>query len=124
MTAARKTVDFWVTLSRPSPRPVSVYAETNGDLGSSVGEVAEHLVFKPGQTRKKVPVTITGNTRDSDDAEFSLVLSAPTEGLLAQSFGDGAVVDDDPTPTMTVGPGTAARERRDDQVPDQAVVAE
>ncbi|MEU0094239.1 Calx-beta domain-containing protein [Kribbella sp. NPDC006257] len=103
-----KTVNFWVTLSRPSPRPVSVYAETNGNLSSSVSEIAEHLVFKPGETRKKVPVTITGNKRDSDDAEFSLVLSAPTEGLLARSFGDGIVVDDDPTPTMTVGPGTAA----------------
>jgi hypothetical protein len=103
-----RKVDFWVTMSRPSPVPVSVYAETNGNLSSSVSEVAEHLVFKPGQTRKKVTVAITGNTRDSDDAEFSLVLSAPKQALLAASFGYGTVVDDDPTPTMTIGPATAA----------------
>lgn len=103
-----RKVDFWVTLSRPSIVPVSVYAETNGNLSSSVGEVAEQLVFKPGQTRKKVTVAITGNTRDSVDAEFSLVLSAPKQALLAASFGYGTVVDDDPTPTMTIGPATAA----------------
>ncbi|WP_112244035.1 Calx-beta domain-containing protein [Kribbella monticola] len=103
-----RNVDFWVTMSRPSIVPVSVYAETNGDLGSSVSPVAQHLVFKPGQTRKKVAVAITGNTRDSADAVFSLVLSAPKQALLAASFGYGTVVDDDPTPTMTIGPATAA----------------
>ncbi|WP_246486601.1 Calx-beta domain-containing protein [Kribbella qitaiheensis] len=103
-----KNVDFWVTMSRPSPVAVSVYAETNGNLSSSVGAVAEHLVFKPGQTRKRITVAITGNTRDSADAEFSLVLSAPKQALLAASFGYGTVIDDDPTPTMTIGPATAA----------------
>lgn len=103
-----KNVDFWVTLSRPSPRPVSVYAESSGDLGNSVGSVAKQLVFRPGQTRQKVTVPITGNTRDSYDLVFSLVLSVPQEALLGQSFGNAEVVDDDPTPTLTAGPATAA----------------
>ncbi|WP_238174522.1 Calx-beta domain-containing protein [Kribbella kalugense] len=98
-----QTVDFWVTMSRPSIRPVSVYAETNGELGESVGEVARQLVFKPGQTRQKVTVPVTGNTRDSYDLPFSLVLSVPHDGLLAESFGHGLVLDDDPTPTLTLG---------------------
>ncbi len=102
-----KNVDFWVTLSRPSPRPVSVYAESGGDLGTSVGSVIKHLVFRPGQTRQKVTVPITGNTRDSYDHVFSLVLSAPREALLGQSFGNGEVIDDDATPTLTVGAPTA-----------------
>ncbi|WP_241998204.1 Calx-beta domain-containing protein [Kribbella sp. VKM Ac-2569] len=97
------TVDFWVRMSRPSIRPVSVYVETNGDLGESVGDVARHLVFKPGQVRQKVTVPITANTRDSYDLPFSLVLSAPHDGLLNESFGHGLVVDDDPTPTLTLG---------------------
>jgi len=102
-----KNVDFWVTMSRPSVRPVKVYAETSGDLGTSVGDVARLLVFKPGQTRQKVTVPIKANTRDSYDLNFSLVLSAPHEGLLAESFGHGVVIDDDPTPTLTIGPATA-----------------
>lgn len=97
------TVDFWVRMSRPSIRPVSVYVETNGDLGESIGEVSRHLVFKPGQVRQKVTVPITGNTRDSYDLPFSLVLSAPHDALLDESFGHGLVLDDDPTPTLTLG---------------------
>jgi hypothetical protein len=96
------SVDFWVRLSRPSIRPVRVYVETNGDLGESVGEVARHLVFKPGQVRQKVSVPITANTRDSYDLPFSLVLSAPQDALLDESFGHGLVIDDDPTPTLTL----------------------
>ncbi|MGW7684483.1 Calx-beta domain-containing protein [Kribbella sp. NPDC054772] len=97
-----RTVDFWVRMSRPSIRPVSVYVETNGDLAETVGEVARQLVFKPGQVRQKVTVPITGNTRDSYDIKFSLVLSVPHDGLLDESFGHGLVVDDDPTPTLTL----------------------
>ncbi|MFF0264259.1 Calx-beta domain-containing protein [Kribbella sp. NPDC004536] len=97
------TVDFWVRLSRPSIRPVSVYAETNGELGTTVGEVAQRLVFKPGEVRQKVTVPIVGNTRDSYDVPFSLVLSVPHNALLDESFGHGLVKDDDPTPKLTLG---------------------
>ncbi|MEV0285750.1 MULTISPECIES: Calx-beta domain-containing protein [unclassified Kribbella] len=103
-----KSMDFWVTMSRPSIRPVSVYVETNGDLGTAVGDVARQLVFKPGQVRQKVSVPVAGNTRDSYDLPFSLVLSAPRNGLLNQSFGHGLVLDDDATPTLTIGNGTAS----------------
>jgi hypothetical protein len=48
-------------------------------------------------------VPVVANTRDSDDVPFSLVLSAPGDGLLDRSFGHGLVLDDDPTPTLTVG---------------------
>jgi hypothetical protein len=96
------TVDFWVTMSRPSIRPVSVYVETNGELGESVGDVGRQLVFKPGQVRQKVTVPITGNTRDGYDLPISLVLSAPHDGLLDESFGHGLVLDDDPAPTLTL----------------------
>jgi hypothetical protein len=102
-----KNLDYWVTMSRPSALPVTVYVETNGDLGTSVGEVSKRLVFKPGQTRQKVTVPVTGNTRDSYDLYFNLVLSAPTQAILDKSFGPSLVVDDDPTPTLSVGPGAA-----------------
>jgi hypothetical protein len=98
-----RSMDFWVTLSRPSIRPVSVYVETNGELGDTVGDLARKLVFKPGQVRQKVSVPVVANTRDSYHVPFSLVLSAPREGLLDRSFGHGLVLDDDPTPTLTVG---------------------
>lgn len=103
-----KNLDFWVTLSRPSPRPVTVYAESTGDLGATIGQVAKRLVFKPGQVRQKVTVPVLANTRDSYDLAFSLVLSVPHEALLGQSFGNAEVIDDDPTPTLTIGSPKAA----------------
>ncbi|MEV6416536.1 Calx-beta domain-containing protein [Kribbella sp. NPDC051718] len=102
-----KNVDFWVTLSRPSIRPISVYAESNSD-STSVGSIAKQLVFKPGQTKQKVTVPVTGNTRDSYDTPFGLVLSVPHDALLGQSIGNAEVIDDDPTPTLTIGSPTAA----------------
>jgi hypothetical protein len=107
-----KNLDYWVTMSRPSTVSVSVYVETSGDLGASVGEISRQLVFKPGQTRQKVTVPVTGNTRDSYDLKFSLVLSAPKQAILDRSFGQSLVVDDDPTPTLTIGPGTATENAR------------
>ncbi|TCO45459.1 Calx-beta domain-containing protein [Kribbella antiqua] len=98
-----KNMDFWVTLSRPSIRQVKVYVETNGELGETVGDVTRQLLFKPGQVRQKVSVPVAGNKRDSYDLPFSLVLSAPREALLDRPFGHGLVVDDDPTPTLTIG---------------------
>ncbi|WP_328327777.1 hypothetical protein OHA70_01825 [Kribbella sp. NBC_00382] len=99
-----KTYDIAVTLSRPSVRPVTVHAESNGDEAP----VAHDLVFKPGQTRKQLKVTVTGNTRDSYDHFVSLVLSVPTEAQLGSSFGNIEVLDDDPAPALTVLPVTAA----------------
>ncbi|GAA0620959.1 hypothetical protein GCM10009534_65230 [Kribbella sandramycini] len=113
-----KLVDMYVRLSRPSPRPVTVYAETTPSFESTaVGDVAKTLVFKPGQTKLKVSVPITGNTRDSADAKFSLVLSAPKEALLDHSFGQGLVLDDDPTPTLTVGNLTTVEKSADVKIP-------
>ncbi|TCC60381.1 hypothetical protein E0H73_20825 [Kribbella pittospori] len=102
------SADFWVTMARPSIRPVTVYAETSGELGETVGDVTRKLVFKPGQVRQKVSVSIHSNTWDSYDLPFDLVLSVPRDGLLDQSFGHGLVIDDDPTPTLTLGNAQAS----------------
>ncbi len=98
-----QTVDFFVRLNRVSTRPVKVYAETSGDLGSTVGDVVRTVVFKPGQVKQKISVPVKSNTRDSYDIHFTLTLSVPSEALLDKSFGHGDVIDDDPTPTLTVG---------------------
>jgi hypothetical protein len=84
-----------------------VYAEANSDY-AAITSIAKHLVFKPGQTKQKVTVAVTGNTRDSYDSPFGLVLSVPHDALLGQSIGNAEVIDDDPTPTLTIGAATAA----------------
>ncbi|MFI5731895.1 Calx-beta domain-containing protein [Kribbella sp. NPDC051587] len=112
-----KTVDFYVRLNRAATRPVTVYAETSGDLGTTVGDVVRTLVFKPGQVKQKISVPVKSNTRDSYDLQFNLTLSVPHEALLDKSFGLGQVIDDDPTPTLTVGNLTTAEKNGDAAFP-------
>nr|WP_238355016.1 Calx-beta domain-containing protein [Kribbella sandramycini] len=100
-----QTVNVAVTLSRPSNRPVTVHAESTGDTAKTVAD----LTFAPGETRKQLPLTVTGNPRDSFDHFYvSLVLATPREAQLANSFGTVKVADDDPTPTMTINSATAS----------------
>jgi hypothetical protein len=96
-------------MSRPSAAPVTVYAETIGDLGSGdvLGQVHRSLVFAPGRTRINVKLPLKANTRDGYDLAFSLLLSVPHQAIVGDSFGDGLVLDDDPTPTLTVGNAVA-----------------
>ncbi|WP_405061260.1 hypothetical protein OG474_06350 [Kribbella sp. NBC_01505] len=103
-----QNLNFVVRLNRASARPVKVYAETSGEHGATVGDVATTVVFKPGQVRRTVSVPVEANTRDSYDLKLDLVLSVPQDALLDKSFGHGEVVDDDPTPTLTVGNLTTA----------------
>jgi hypothetical protein len=104
-----RNLDFWVTMSRPSSVPVTVYAETIGDVGSAnvLGQVHRHVVFAPGRTRIKVTVPVKANARDGYDLVFALLLSVPQQAIVGDSFGDGLVLDDDPTPTLTVGDAVA-----------------
>ncbi|WP_405061261.1 hypothetical protein OG474_06355 [Kribbella sp. NBC_01505] len=102
--------NFVVRLSRPTIRTVVVYAETSLPFAEvmPVGDVAQAVVFKPGQVRQTVRVPIKANTRDSYDIKFDVELAAPREALLTKSFGHGVVLDDDPSPKFTVGNLTTA----------------
>ncbi|WP_158307270.1 Calx-beta domain-containing protein [Kribbella flavida] len=112
--------DYFVTLSRPSTVPVVVYAQTTSRMPTIVREEGHKLVFQPGQTRHRVTATLLPNTRDGDDVLVGLQLSAPVDTVIgAASFGATELIDDDPTPTLTIEPlkttegaGTAAFQAR------------
>jgi hypothetical protein len=101
-------------MSRPSALRVTVYAETTSDFGSGdvIGQVHRSLVFAPVRSRIKVTVPVKANTRDGYDLQFALVLSVPHQGIVGDSLGDGLVLDDDPTPTLTIGDAVAVEGRR------------
>ncbi|WP_238161203.1 Calx-beta domain-containing protein [Kribbella antibiotica] len=97
--------DFVVRLSRPATRPVTVFAQTTLPYEDVmlVQDVAQAVVFKPGQVRQLVRVPIKSNTRDTFDTKFSLAIAVPKEALLARSFAQGLVLDDDPSPKLILG---------------------
>jgi Calx-beta domain len=108
----KRSAQFTVTLSRRSRLPVTAYIEKTigGDTG--VGDLARKLQFAPGQTSQAVSVPITPNDRDGEDQHFQLAISVPHDAVIGDGFGAGVVVDDDPTPTVTVGGAVAVEGAR------------
>ncbi|WP_460653822.1 alpha/beta hydrolase [Kribbella endophytica] len=99
------SLDYWVSLSRPSAVRVTVWAETNtGDVyPAAPGDVSRRLVFEPGQTKQKVSVVVKANTIDDYDLQSTLQLSLPTQAIVGDAQADGVVLDDDPAPVLTIG---------------------
>ncbi|MFC0629076.1 hypothetical protein [Kribbella deserti] len=100
-----KSAGFTIKLSKASRVPVTVFAETAGYFTDVVGATARRVVFQPGVTSVKFAVPIRANTSDGEDQRFEVVLSNPTQAVVGDSFGAGKVLDDDPAPAVTIGPG-------------------
>lgn len=103
---------FPVTLSAASERTVTVMANTVSDTaeaGADYTQVLNSVVsFAPGTTSTSVVVTTLGDTLDEVDPEtVRVVLSDPTNGVLATpASASGAINDDDLPPTVTLAPTT------------------
>ncbi|MEX0727988.1 MAG: Calx-beta domain-containing protein [Planctomycetaceae bacterium] len=70
-------------------------------LPSSIPPLAISLprtfTFAPGQTTQVVAVTIFGDTLDEFDEDFFLNLANPVNATIADSQGQGTIIDDDAT---------------------------
>lgn len=88
---------FAVTLDRPSPQRVSVYAkfipwtasyeDTNGEF------VYTKIVFEPGETRKEIKVKAVADNIIEDTERFSVILERPENGFLDQAEAQGEIID-------------------------------
>jgi CSLREA domain-containing protein len=90
--------DFTVSLSAPSPQPVSVtYVTANGTAiaGSDYAFTNGNLTFNPGETSKTISVAVVGNTLPESDETFFVNLLAPTNGTIVKSQGVGTIRNDD-----------------------------
>ena len=108
---AETVATFPVTLSEPLAEPATVHVDT-----ISVG-FQSRTVFVPVQRDVEIPAGVTsfgievpvlGNTLDDDDEmRFALVLSMARGVVPTDNTGVATVLDDDPTPTLSIGPGEA-----------------
>jgi glucose/arabinose dehydrogenase len=99
------------SLSAPSGIPVSVhYATADGtatapaDYTSASGD----LTFAPGDTSKTITVTVKGDALDELDETLAVHLSSPVEATIADADAVGTILDDDPTPALSVTGGTVS----------------
>jgi hypothetical protein len=96
---------FTVRLSSAATSTVTVaYATANGTAtaGSDYTAKSGTLTFAAGATTQTVSVPVIGDTLDEADETFLVNLSSPVNATIADAQGVGTIVDNDPTPSLTV----------------------
>ena len=95
---------FTIKLSTPSQQPVSVSYRTRESDPVSAREGQDYLAssgqltFQPGETKKRVSVTIYDDSHDEGLETFQLVLSNAQGARIADGMGVGAILNTDPLP--------------------------
>ncbi|HEX4490235.1 MAG TPA: Calx-beta domain-containing protein [Acidimicrobiia bacterium] len=96
---------FPVSLDAPSNRDVSVdYATSDGTATAPEDYLATSgtLTIRAGETNGTISVPVVGDTRYEQLEHFTLTISNPVAALLGDDTADAAILDDDPTPTITL----------------------
>ncbi len=97
---------FTVTLTPAATQTVTVkYQTADGTAAAGSDYTARALTtlnFSPGQTSKTVTVQAKGDVLDESNETFRLILSAPTNALIADKEGVCTINDNDPTPSLSV----------------------
>ncbi|WZP01061.1 Calx-beta domain-containing protein [Isosphaeraceae bacterium EP7] len=107
--AGTSSVAFVVTLSGLSSLPITVqFATADGTATAGVDYVASGgtLTIPAGSLTGTILVPITGDLLDETDEAFVVNLTAPTNATLALGQAQGAILDDDATPTATISGAT------------------
>ncbi|MGH8246046.1 MAG: Calx-beta domain-containing protein, partial [Gammaproteobacteria bacterium] len=96
---------FTVSLSAVSGQAVTVdYATDNGTALAGSDYIATNgtLSLAPGTSTQSITVKIIGDTLNELDETFQVNLSNPGNATLADSSGLGALVNNDPLPTLSL----------------------
>ena len=100
-------VIFTVTLSAPSEK--QIFAEssiTQGTASSNIDyvNVSIFVGFAPETVTTTIAVPIVPDNIFEPDETFSVNLSNPTNGTIADGLGQGTIVNDDPQPSISISP--------------------
>ena len=96
---------FTVSLTAASQQTVTVkYSTANGTATTAdyTPIPMTLLTFAPGETSKTISVQITTDVFDEPNETFKVLLATPTNATLAVSEGIGTILDEDPTPKLTI----------------------
>jgi len=90
--------EFKVELTQPSLRTVTVDYSTSAISAGTYGDyygLSGTLTFEPGQTSKSIQVLLKNDSSVEVDQNLGLILSNPTNALVADGFVYATIVDDD-----------------------------
>lgn len=96
---------FTVSLSAAPTVPATVRVTTSPDTAVSPDDftaVDTVLTFGVGETSKTVAVPVKGDTKDEDDETYTVQLSEPDNLTVLDGTGDGLILDNDPSPSLTI----------------------
>ncbi len=96
---------FDLTLSAPSGRAVTVDFTTRDGTAKSPGDYHSghgSITFPPGQTTARLTLLALEDALDEANETFSIRLSAPVAATISDPIGDGVIVDNDPTPSLSI----------------------
>lgn len=99
------SAQFAVTLSAPSGQTVTVDFSTSAGTataGNDFVTASGTLTLSPGDTTATVTVAISGDVLDEADEAFTVALANPVNASITAGQGAVVILDDDPTPTLTV----------------------
>lgn len=96
---------FTVQLNEATDQVVTVdYATLDGSAASSTdySAVGGTLIFNPGETIKRVSVSLVGDLAEETDESFALNLSNATNASISVAQASGTIVNDDTPPTISI----------------------
>jgi hypothetical protein len=96
-----------VSLSAPSGLTVTVQADTvDGSATAASGDyqpLSTLLTFTPGQSTQQITIAIGGDQRSELNETINVVLSNPSNAMLADVTGVVTIVDNDPQQFLVTG---------------------
>ncbi len=101
--------NFVVKLTPASTQTVTVKYQTANGVTNPATSAADYtplplspLQFNPGETSKTVSVKVRGDLFDEPYETFRLLLSGQTNSLISDGEGICSILDNDPTPSLSV----------------------
>jgi hypothetical protein len=96
------TMQFFLLLSRPTQRPVTVSFATvdeTATAGEDYQAATGSITIQPGVTRKAIEVIVIGDSQFEQDETFLLNLSNPVNVVLADNQATGRITNDELNPS-------------------------
>ena len=80
------------------------WATTSGSAAGNVDYTTASgtLTFNPGVTSQPIPLTLLQDTLDEPNETFTVSLNTPVNAPIADGTAVATIVDDDPTPTLSI----------------------
>jgi hypothetical protein len=103
--AGTTPLTFNLTLTAPSPNPITVDYATDGftaTAGVDYEATAGSVTFAPGETVKSVTVLVYGDTQFEGNESFNLALTGGADVAIIEPRPVGTIRNDDPTPTLVI----------------------